>query len=218
MYRLHFKIVIPRMFWKSSRDSGDEALRRYLVHVFAGWNVPSRTFICFQPLYHLMDQSCPYPLNGVKGDRGYKGRKGEKGVTGKPGPPVPPSETCGGLGWRKVAVIDMSNARQNRPEGLTLIDYSKRSCGRTIEIQHYIHSLHSIHQSPLPLVGVNTVECVGELRLTVWVYIHEFLITMTHIISMHSTLMDQASLMGHPGHTFGHCNWLHQGISGDIII
>ena len=98
-----------------------------------------------------MDQSCQYPLNGVKGDRGYKGRKGEKGVTGKPGPPVPPSETCGGLGWRKVAFIDMRNARQNCPQRLTLIDYSKRSCGRTINqlivISHLCRYWGSIQSS-----------------------------------------------------------------------
>ncbi len=80
---------------------------------------------------------------GVKGDRGFggnNGQKGEKGMTGVPGPPGPipttqpptvPSERCGGLGWRKVASLDMTNTSQNCPQGLTLTGYSKRSCGRT---------------------------------------------------------------------------------------
>ncbi len=42
-----------------------------------------------------------------------------------------PSEACGGLGWRKVTFIDMADTSQNCPQGLTLTDYSKRSCGRT---------------------------------------------------------------------------------------
>ncbi len=75
---------------------------------------------------------------GVKGDRGFggnNGQKGEKGMTGVQGPlgPIPtiPSEACGGLGWRKVAFIDITDTSQNCPQGLTLTGYSKRSCGRT---------------------------------------------------------------------------------------
>ena len=41
-----------------------------------------------------------------------------------------PSETCGGLGWRRVTFIDMINPNQDCPEGLNLTDYSIRSCGR----------------------------------------------------------------------------------------
>ena len=76
--------------------------------------------------------------NGVKGDRGFggnNGRKGEKGMAGDPGPPGPiptiPSEVCGGLGWRKVVFIDLTDTGQNCPQGLNLTGYSKRSCGRT---------------------------------------------------------------------------------------
>ena len=75
---------------------------------------------------------------GLKGDRGFggnNGQKGEKGMTGVQGPPesIPtiPSERCGGLGWRKVAFIDLTDTNQNCPQGLTLTGYSKRSCGRT---------------------------------------------------------------------------------------
>ncbi len=70
---------------------------------------------------------------GVKGDRGFggdNGQKGEKGMTGVPGPPGP-IPSCGGLGWRKVAFIDMTDTSQNCPQGLTLTGYSNRSCGRT---------------------------------------------------------------------------------------
>ncbi len=89
----------------------------------------------------------PMGHRGDKRDTGEIGPRGEPGVPGPPGPipttqppttgamttqpPTVPSERCGGLGWRKVAFIDMSNTSQNCPQGLTLTDYSKRSCGRT---------------------------------------------------------------------------------------
>ncbi len=72
-------------------------------------------------------------MKGVKGNRGFRGnngQKGDKGMTGEPGPPGP-LHPCGGLGWRKVAFIDMTDTSQNCPQGLTLTGYSKRSCGRT---------------------------------------------------------------------------------------
>ena len=37
---------------------------------------------------------------------------------------------CGGPGWRKVAFINMTDPNQNCPQGLTLTNYSIRSCGR----------------------------------------------------------------------------------------
>ncbi len=80
------------------------------------------------------------------GPRGFKGDMGEQGTctcptalpmtTTQPSamttqPPTGPSERCGGPGWRKVASLGMTNTSQNCPQGLTLTDYSKRSCGRT---------------------------------------------------------------------------------------
>ncbi len=76
----------------------------------------------------------PMGPRGDKGDMGEIGPRGDtgiKGMTGVPGPPAPPSETCGGLGWRKVVHLDMTDTSQNCPQGLTLTGYSKRSCGRT---------------------------------------------------------------------------------------
>ena len=40
-------------------------------------------------------------------------------------------EVCGGPGWRRIAFINMTDPNQNCPQGLTLTDYSIRSCGRT---------------------------------------------------------------------------------------
>ena len=41
-----------------------------------------------------------------------------------------PSETCGGPGWRRVAFININDPNQDCPQGLILIDYCIRSCGR----------------------------------------------------------------------------------------
>ena len=46
-------------------------------------------------------------------------------------PTTLPSETCGGPGWRRVAFINMTDLNQDCPQGLSLTDYSIRSCGRT---------------------------------------------------------------------------------------
>ena len=46
-------------------------------------------------------------------------------------PTTLPSEMCGGPGWRRVAFINMNDPNQNCPQGLSLTDYSIRSCGRT---------------------------------------------------------------------------------------
>ena len=39
-------------------------------------------------------------------------------------------EVCGGPGWRRVAFLNMTDPKQNCPQGLNLTDYSIRSCGR----------------------------------------------------------------------------------------
>ena len=41
-----------------------------------------------------------------------------------------PSETRGGPGWRRVAFFNMTDLNQDCPQGLSLTDYSIRSCGR----------------------------------------------------------------------------------------
>ena len=45
------------------------------------------------------------------------------------------SEVCGGTGWRTAVFIDMTDPSQDCPQGLSLTDYSIRSCGRS-HIQH----------------------------------------------------------------------------------
>ena len=41
-----------------------------------------------------------------------------------------PSEVCDGPGWRRVAFINMTDPKQNCPQGLSQTGYSIRSCGR----------------------------------------------------------------------------------------
>ncbi len=131
---------------------------------------------------------------GLKGDRGFggnNGQKGEKGMTGVPGPQGPiaatiPSERCGGPGWRKVGSIDMTNTSQNCPQGLTLTGYSKRSCGRT-------HTDWRNCSSITFPVGCNQYSRVcGRAKAYHYGLLHSFFmgITMNHMISMHSTLLD----------------------------
>ena len=45
-------------------------------------------------------------------------------------PTTLPSETCGGPEWRRVAFLNMTDPNQNCPQGLSLTEYSIRSCGR----------------------------------------------------------------------------------------
>ena len=40
------------------------------------------------------------------------------------------SQMCGGSGWRRAAFINMTDLNQDCPQGLSLTDYSIRSCGR----------------------------------------------------------------------------------------
>ena len=53
------------------------------------------------------------------------------------GPTTDPSLVCGGSGWRRVVFLDMSNQNQNCPQGLTLTNYSIRSCGRPSNAPDY---------------------------------------------------------------------------------
>ena len=90
-------------------------------------------------------------MKGAKGEHGYPGYKGEKGEVGDCKPATmkqattqPPTEitptttepstilskVCGGSGWRRVAFLNMTDPNQNCPQGLSLTDYSIRSCGR----------------------------------------------------------------------------------------
>ena len=38
--------------------------------------------------------------------------------------------TCGGIGWRRVVYLDMTDPNTNCPSGWQLTSYSKRTCGR----------------------------------------------------------------------------------------
>ena len=95
---------------------------------------------------------------GLKGTVGYPGYKGEKGHQSVAGPPCPPGspgspgpsdspttapttapdnssttvapEQCGGPGWRKVVLLNMTNTSHVCPPGLKRKSYSRRTCGR----------------------------------------------------------------------------------------
>ena len=84
--------------------------------------------------------------------------------------PIPtiPSETCGGLGWRKVAFIDMTNTSQNCPQGLTLTGYSKRSCGRTHT------NAHSCSSVTFPVGGGQYSRVCGRAKAYHWGYLYAF--------------------------------------------
>ncbi len=134
---------------------------------------------------------------GPKGDMGDQGKegpqgepggqKGEKGMTGVQGPPGPipttqppttgamstqpptvPSERCGGPGWRKVAFIDMTDTRQNCPQGLTLTGYSKRSCGRTHTNSYDCSSV------TFPVGGGQYSRVCGRAKAYHWGYMYSF--------------------------------------------
>ena len=53
----------------------------------------------------------------------------ESAITDNPTTQLP-SEICGGPGRRRVAFINMNDPNQDCPQGLSLTDYSIRSCGR----------------------------------------------------------------------------------------
>ena len=77
---------------------------------------------------------------GMKGNQSNKGEKGEQGPPGVDGPQGPPGlpglpttatlGQCGGPGWRRVVLFNMTNTSHICPTGLRLTTYSKRTCGR----------------------------------------------------------------------------------------
>ena len=81
---------------------------------------------------------------GMKGDQGYNGTKGEQGVAGPPAPTAAPTTApttatpgqCGGPGWRRVVVLNMTNTSHVCPTGLNLTSYSRRTCGRAHSGMH----------------------------------------------------------------------------------
>ena len=92
------------------------------------------------------------------------------GEQGPPGPiPIIPSEACGGLGWRKVTFIDMTDTSQNCPQGLTLTDYSKRSCGRTHTNRYACSSV------TFPVGGGQYSRVCGRAKAYHYGYLHSFL-------------------------------------------
>ena len=63
-------------------------------------------------------------VKGMKGNQGDPGSKGEKGEQG------PLNWSCGGTGgWRRVVFLNMTDPSHVCPEGLTLTNYSRRTCG-----------------------------------------------------------------------------------------
>ena len=44
-------------------------------------------------------------------------------------PTMPPGQ-CGGPGWRRVVLLNMTNSSHVCPTGLSLTSYSRRTCGR----------------------------------------------------------------------------------------
>ena len=70
---------------------------------------------------------------GEKGEAGSQGPPGPTGPQGPPGPTSPPSASlgqCGGPGWRRVVLLNMTNTSHVCPSGLRLTSYSRRTCGR----------------------------------------------------------------------------------------
>ena len=156
---------------------------------------------------------------GVKGDRGFggnNGRKGEKGMAGVQGPlgPIPttiPSERCGGLGWRKVAFIDMTNTSQNCPQGLTLTSYSKRSCGRT---HIYGQAWSSV---TFPVGGGQYSRVCGRAKAYHYGLLHSFYGYNSHSRGINAQYVDGLSFThGTPRtHIWTFAAGYYQGISGD---
>ena len=94
-----------------------------------------------------------YP--GYKGEKGQQSVAGPQGLPGPSGPPGPlgprgppglpatvpttapnnasttvTPEQCGGPGWRRVVLLNMTNTSHDCPSGLQLKSYSGRKCGR----------------------------------------------------------------------------------------
>ena len=81
---------------------------------------------------------------GMRGNQGYKGEKGEQGVVGPlgvpttapttiPTPLAPTNATpgqCGGPGWRRVVLLNMTNTSHVCPAPFAKTVYSRRTCGQ----------------------------------------------------------------------------------------
>jgi len=96
---------------------------------------------------------------GVTGPQGPPGPHGQPGLPGPTGPPdltttatatsttapttaapttimtTPPGQ-CGGPGWRRVVLLNMTNTSHVCPSGLSLTSYSRRTCGRASSTAH----------------------------------------------------------------------------------
>ncbi len=127
-------------------------------------------------------------------------------------PPTVPSERCGGLGWRKVAFIDMTDTSQNCPQGLTLTGYSKRSCGRT-----HTNS-RSCSSVSFPVGGGQYSRVCGRAKAYHWGYLYAFLGYHRDSHDINAHYVDGLSFThGTPRtHIWTFAAGVHQGISGDI--
>ncbi len=84
-----------------------------------------------------------------------------------------------------VAFVDMTNTSQNCPQGLTLTDYTKRSCGRTHTNRLDCSSV------TFPVGGGQYSRVCGRAKAYHWGTCIPFMgITVVRMVSMHSTLMD----------------------------
>ena len=90
--------------------------------------------------------------NGPQGPPGPTGPQGPPGPSGPQDPPGPPAPTtaapttvmttdiptmpattpgqCGGPGWRRVVLLNMTDPSHVCPSGLNLTSYSRRTCGQ----------------------------------------------------------------------------------------
>ncbi len=126
-------------------------------------------------------------------------------------PPTVPSERCGGSGWRKVAFIDMTNTSQNCPQGLTLTDYSKRSCGRTLT------NYYSCSSVTFPVGGGQYSRVCGRSKAYHWGYLQSFRGYNRYSRGINAQYVDGLSFThGTPRtHIWTFAAGYYQGISGD---
>ncbi len=145
---------------------------------------------------------------GYPGPMGYRG---SKGMTGEPGLPGP-SETCGGLGWRKVVSLDITDTSQSCPRGLKLTGYSKRSCG-------VAHTVYGKCASVIfPVGGGQYSRVCGRAKAYQWGYMESFWSYYFASRGINAAYVDGLSFThGTPRtHIWTFAAGRNQGISGEI--
>ena len=75
----------------------------------------------------------------------------------------PPIHTCGGTGgWRRVVNLDMTDNCNECPEGWSMTDYSKRTCGRASEGDRSCDSV------TYPVCGGEYSQVCGRIKAYQW--------------------------------------------------